>query len=208
MLGTQQTTYGPKYQVMFMFELLDITNTSGQPFVLRRTYTAMLDPMGALRPDLIGWIGHDLRTDEWDRFDLTSLLGTCCLIGVKHETRSDRTFANITSIMRRPEGTPDRSGSKTGQVAFSLDDEPFDSAAYAALPQWLQRTIAQSPEYKKRRQAPSEPALTAAVHQHLAGGSGYVSAPAPMRPPADDLDDTIPFITCDPASEPYLKKWG
>jgi len=35
------------------------------------------------------------------------------------------------------------------------------------------------------------------------GGS---SAPAPARSVRDELDDDIPFVTCDPMAEPYLKR--
>jgi len=174
--------------------------------------------MGALRPDIEGWIGRGLQADEVARLNIARLLATCCQLGVKHDTRGDRTFANITSIMARPAGTPERAQSETAQVAFSLSADPFPAAEYAALPQWVQQTIAKSPEYQRRRSGPSGPALADATRQRLGGGgdSGSGSgggAPAVTVPAAAaspprvdaDLDDAIPFLTC-ATVEPSLKR--
>jgi hypothetical protein len=197
-LGTQVTQFGPKSQLLFMFELLDLVTSSGQPFLLRRTYTSTLDPMGALRPDLEGWAGRNLQADELARLNIASLLGTCCLLGVKHDNRGERVYANITSIMARPPGTPEREQPRTALVAFSLRAEPFAMAEYATLPQWVQQTIAKSPEYQRRRKGPSGPALGATVRQRLGGGGGNggssnggAAAAAPSL--NDELDDVINY---------------
>jgi hypothetical protein len=123
-LGTQQTSYGPKPQLLLMFELLDEVMSSGKPFLLARRYTLTSDPMGSLRQDLEGWFGKTLTDEALAQINLTQLLGAVAQIAVKHETRGDRTYANIVSLSPPTRGTPQRAEATTGFLAFSLS-EPF-----------------------------------------------------------------------------------
>jgi len=58
-MGTQVTGFGPKPQVLFQFELLDVVNSSGKPFCV----TA--DLYGHSRPDGSAAAGY--RRLDWAR---------------------------------------------------------------------------------------------------------------------------------------------
>src|SRR6516164_954247 len=108
-LGTQAGMYGPKPQSLISFELPDEQMADGRPFTISRRYTLSSNRKSALRADIEGWLGRVLTPSDFGRFDLSQLLGTTCLIGIKHETREDgRTFANVTSVMKRPKTVPER----------------------------------------------------------------------------------------------------
>jgi hypothetical protein len=179
-----------------MFELLDEVMSSGKPFLLARRYTLTSDPMGSLRQDLEGWFGKTLTDEALAQINLTQLLGAVAQITVKHETRGDRTYANIVSLSPPTRGTPQRAEATTGFLAFSLS-EPFAAAEYAALPQWVQTTIAQSPECRQARGGLSG---AEQLERFKAQARAQIAVPAPAPAPAqpatpvaDDLDDELPF---------------
>jgi hypothetical protein len=183
-LGTQQTPFGVKHQIYIGWELPDERMGNGQPFTIGRYYTYSSDERATLRGDIQGWLGRPLSNSDFGKFDLTTLLGTTCTLGVKHETKNDKMRAAIASVMRAAKGTPARLPLINDAVALSLNDRPFDFAAYEALPSWLRETVAKSPEYS------------------AVNGSGALVATSTR----DALDDEIPFVSCDPAVEPYLAK--
>jgi hypothetical protein len=105
-------------------------------------------------------------------------------------------------------------------IAFSLQQRPFDEAGYARLPEWLRTVIANSPDYKRAKEwvPPSPqlqeqmrgqlaaPAAEQAIVEQVARGVEPVAAKHSGGGLAlDDLEDEIPFVTCDPAREPSLK---
>ena len=125
-LGTQQTPYGTKRQIYIGWELPDERMGNGQPFTIGRYYTYSSDERATLRADIQGWLGRPLSNGDFGKFDLTSLLGATCLIGISHETKNDRTRAAIASVMRPNKGTPTRLPLINNAIMLSLNDRPFD----------------------------------------------------------------------------------
>ena len=148
-LGTQPGIYGPKWQILCSWELFDEPMVDGRPFTISRRYTLSSNRKAALRADTEGVLGRALTAADFGRFDLATLLGMTATVGVKHETRDDgRTFANITSIMKRPKAVAERLPCSNEAIAFSLADRPFREHEFEQLPQWLRDVIARSPEYE------------------------------------------------------------
>lgn len=193
--GEQKTAH----KILLTFEITDAENRreDGSAHTINRRFTASLHKKAALRKLLESWRGRPFTDDELKSFDLKTLLGKPCLIGIIHETKGDRTYANLSSIMRLPKG-----------FAPGLDTEPlihFDLSApdwtvFAQLPSRLQDQIAASPEFAKL-DAPKSIALPAAPAPTRATAptpAPRASAPKPQPSAAvgsgfDDMDNDIPF---------------
>jgi hypothetical protein len=188
-IGTQATSFGPKHQVFFSWELTDAPRDDGQLFTISRRYTYSADRKAALRIDVESWLGRGLTTADFGALDLATLLGCSCLLGVKHETRDSRTFANVTSVLKPPPSIPERMPPTNEAISLSLSDRPFAQYDYEALPGWLQEIIARSPEYQLAVNAPPTPIARAAVQAALR------IQPSGKKASIFDtnLDDNIPF---------------
>jgi hypothetical protein len=190
--GTQpRGMYGPKWQVLISWETPDELMANGQPFTISRRYTLSSNRKSALRGDIEGWLGRVLTNADFGKFDLSELLGTTCIIGIKHETREDgRIFANVTSVMKRPKAVPERMPCINPAVAFSLADRPFREHEYDQLPQWLRDLIARSPEFEAATKP--QPQVSAGTQKRLK--AILADSPAPKSEPVvEPLDDAIPF---------------
>ena len=143
-LGTQETAFGSKRQVMIGWETAEEKMSDGRPFAISRRYVLSTDRRSNFRADLEGMLGRPLTSEDFGKFDLGTLLGLAALLQVSHNVREMRTFANVTHVMAPPKGTPTRL-SANGAICFSF--EPFDRNAFEALPIWTQDVIRRSPEY-------------------------------------------------------------
>jgi hypothetical protein len=190
-LGTQQSTFGAKPQIMFSWELTDELMADGKPFGISRRYTFSANRKAALRQDVEGWLGRVLTGSDFGKLDLSELLGSACLIGVKHEMREDgRTFANVVSVMKRAKGVPERMSPTNEAVSFSLADRPFRQHDYDCLPSWLQEVIARSPEYREVIAASKQPTVSVKTASRKLRS---IMADAPASKPVENpLDDVIP----------------
>jgi hypothetical protein len=189
-LGTQTGQYGPRAQILFSWELPDELQADGRPFTISRRYGLSSGRKSSLRADVEGWLGRVLTGNDFGKFDLSTLLGTTCLIGIKHEVREDgRTFANVTSVMRRPKAVAERMPPSNEAVSLSLAERPFRRFEYEQLPEWVRNVIAQSPEYAAAI-APRPPVI-AATKQRLKGILADHPAPKP-EPVVQPLDDELP----------------
>jgi hypothetical protein len=150
---------------------------AGQPMGIGKTYTASLDEKSNLRKDAESWRGQAFTAKELDGFNLSALLGKPCQLQVIHETKGDKTYANIKSIVGVMKGTP-IPAVDTELRMFDLDD--FDQETFDALPDWQKEKIVASPEYIDVMGARAD---TVAAN---GGANGKSSA-------AGTDDDDIPF---------------
>lgn len=181
------------HKILLQFEITDAENrrADGTAHTISRRFTASLHPKSALRKFMDAWRGKPLNETELRGFDLKTLLGVPCLVGIIHETKADKVFANMSSIMRLPKG-----------FAPGVDTEPLihfdlsapDWAVYAALPSRLQDQIAASPEFA-RLTPPAKvvlPAPTAPAAQ-VQARAPQAPAVTPVGSGFDDMDDDVPF---------------
>ncbi len=208
-LGTQESIYEGETKtarkILASFEILDLDNRrdDGTAHVVSKRFTSSLHAKSALRKFLETWRGRPFSPDELKGFDLKTLLGIPCMLGIVHQEKGDRVYANLTSVMRLPKGMPAAPGTEP-LACFDLDKP--DWQAFAQLGSRLQAQIAESPEYARA----SPPAhiqlgLAANAPQHAARRP----APAPTSPmpefaphdaaPAgagsgfDEMPDDMPF---------------
>ena len=109
-LGTQTTTWEgePKtaHKVLLTFEVTDpeTRRDDGSAHTISRRFTASLHVKSALRKLLEAWRNKTFTSDELRQFDLKVLVGMPCMVSVIHETKGDKTFANLASVMKLPRG--------------------------------------------------------------------------------------------------------
>ena len=200
-MGSQTSTYEGETKtakkVMVSFELTDpeARRNDGSPFLVSKRFTGSLHPKAGLRKFLESWRGRPFTPEELRGFDLKNVLGLDCLVGVVHETKADRTYANLGSVMRMPKGMAAGAGEIT-PVAFDLSAP--DWQVFAGLSSRLQDQIAESPEYKAIANKPQRVSVGAPP-----ATSARPPAPAPAMPeppayateyaPLDASEQDIPF---------------
>lgn len=152
-LGTQQSEWSGKimrqHKIMLSWELpnalMNEGENAGKPFSFHQRYTYSSSDMSNLRQDLEAWRGVPFSDADFEKFDLGNLLDKGCLIGIVHESKNGKTYANKSSIMKLPKGmTVPPLVNKT--VNFDLGE--FDQTVYDSLSDGIKAIIAKSPEYQ------------------------------------------------------------
>lgn len=152
-LGTQTTTWQGKTKtarkVVIRWTLPNVKYTegekAGQPQSISQTFTASLGEKATLRKMLEAWRGQAFTADELKGFNLSKLLGKPCQIQIVHESKGDKTYANIKSVVQVMAGTP--IPAFDGELRlFDLDD--YDGETFESLPDWQKEQIVKSPEYR------------------------------------------------------------
>lgn len=78
---------------------IDEARDDGKPFLVYKRYTLSLSEKATLRKDLESWRGRTFTRDEEMGFDVETVIGANCLLNIQHNTRGDKTYANVVSIM-------------------------------------------------------------------------------------------------------------
>ena len=174
-LGQHMNTFSNKLQ-----ELVGLgweteeTDAEGRPLTVLETVTYSLYERSKLFARIVALNGGQ---EPQPGFELRSLLGRSSILTVIHVHKGEKTFANVSAaspLPRTMDGHVPR-----GVIYFDLEE--FDPASYAGLPKRFQRLADEAAGPR----APTTPPLA----------PGYPRPPAsrPSAPPADDIDDGIPF---------------
>jgi hypothetical protein len=154
-LGTQAGEYmgAPKIarKVMLSWEITDpeLRMDDGKPFTISSRYTWSMHEKATLRKTLESWRGKKFEDGDFGPggFDTKKLLGAGCYLSVIQTKKDDKTYSNISSIMKLPKGvavTP----AESPLVYFSLDADEFDREVFNTFSENLQNIIKASPEYQ------------------------------------------------------------
>lgn len=147
-LGTHYSEKFDKWshQCLIAWELPDIrfTNKDGDdvPRVVSKKYTLSLGEKSNLRKDLQSWRGKVFTADELLGFDLTSILGSNCMIQIIHTSKDGKTYANIGSIIPCLKSVPTKVP-ENKLIKFSLDE---DAPIPEGIPAWIKAIILDSKE--------------------------------------------------------------
>jgi hypothetical protein len=96
-LKKRMTQYGEKEEFRLVFETEAMDEENDRRFCIwSRGYTPSLNEKAALRKDLKKLMGRDLTAAELGEFDLEALIGHGVKLIIQHETKDDRTYANIS----------------------------------------------------------------------------------------------------------------
>ena len=94
------TQYGEKDEFRLVFETEVMDTVNDRRFCIwSRGYTPSLNEKAALRKDLKRLMGRELTTAELSEFDVESLIGFGVKLIIQHETKDDRTYANISFMV-------------------------------------------------------------------------------------------------------------
>lgn len=213
-LGTQTVNYEGKTsqqrKVLLGWTLPDAAEDGdATPPVVWRRLTASLSEAATLRKLLVQWRGRQFTGEELAAFDLRKVAGAPCFLSVVHNTKGERTYANVGSLMPLPKGMP-APAQPVLPVVFDLAAPDWD--LFAEFSERLQATIAAAPEYQAamgQTAAPAAPPAnapaqtqTSTPHATSAPPAASQTPPAghPMAPPSapavgdlDDPNDPIPF---------------
>ena len=132
-LKKRVTQYGEKdeFRLVFETEVMD-TENDRRFCIWSRGYTPSLNEKAALRKDLKRLMGRELTTAELSEFDVESLIGFGVKLIIQHETKDDRTYANISFMVPDKEKALKPSG-KYKRIK-DRDDKPADSEDAADEP--------------------------------------------------------------------------
>ena len=98
-LKERQTQYGLKEEFRLVFETECMDEENDRRFCIwSRGYTPSLNEKAAFRKDLKKIMGRDLTAAELEEFDVECLIGHGVKLIIQHETKDDRTYANISFI--------------------------------------------------------------------------------------------------------------
>ena len=141
-------------KILFLWELPDErieVDGKSMPRAISETYTLSLNEKANLRKMLAGWRGRDFTTEELQGFSLSKVLGAPCLIStIVAETKQGREFAKVSSVARLPKSMEVPKQAENPLVMYDITNPACPIGDMATLPEWIQRRIMDSDEYKQR----------------------------------------------------------
>lgn len=151
-LGDQFNDLSNKWarKVMLTFEIpserIDV-NGESKPRLMSKTYTLSLNEKASLRKDIEAWYGRQLAISDYP-FDIRAMVGIPCMITVvTRKSKTGNEYSVIGSISKPMKGMPVPE-QETASLILDLDEEnALDKVN--ALPEWIQKTIKESPSYKE-----------------------------------------------------------
>ncbi len=119
-----------------------------QPMVIDGRYTLSMHEKSNLRGMLESWRGLKFTDAEAEEFDITKLVGVPCMLNVIHNTKGDKTYANIGSVSPVPKGLPIPQ-EYNKPIIFDYENN-FDTEFVETLPDFIKDPLKSSIEYKDR----------------------------------------------------------
>lgn len=157
------------------------------PRGVSKKYTLSLGKKANLRKDLESWRNKAFTAEELAGFDLEKLLKVNCMIQIVHQSKDDKVFANVNTVM------PLYKGIAKKEPENSVKFFSFEDAEVAEIPEdtpeWTAKLIRESSEWARMFSKPS-------------GGNGQADGPpdmpdfmkgGPATGPAPAPDDDVPF---------------
>lgn len=153
-LGTQEWEYQGEQKrsnkIRLTFEIPSEMRDFGgeeKPMVISKEYTLSLHEKSNLRKDLESWRGEAFTGTP--RFDLTDMLGGCCMITITHKTsNAGNKYSSVTGVSKLPNGweCPEQINPS---FVFNFFDN-FNQEWLEEQPQWVQEQIKKTDEYQSK----------------------------------------------------------
>lgn len=180
-IGTQETQYGDKPQILVYFEIHSedpktgdpLLTDNGDPMTIFKKYTLSWNEKSILRQDLESWRGGAFSPEEQKRFDLKNILGKWCMLNITNnpdKNKPEKIWDNIQSIVPVPQ-----------QIKKIGLPEAINEPKYFEMKKFSQEAFDKLPPFAKNR-------ITKSKEWELMGGK--VEANATKK---DDFNDDIPF---------------
>jgi len=172
-LGTQKVDYEGQVKMqrkIFIGWVIPAETTEdGRPFGIGKRYTLSMHEKSAMRKDLESWRGKKFTAEELGpqgTFNLENLIGKACFLSVVHNTRDQKTYANINAVASLPKGMTAPTGDWE-ECFLSLEPDEFEPIVFDTVGERLRETIKTSPEFQALPYAGGKPqrqAKPAGVH--------------------------------------------
>lgn len=147
-----------------------------EPRVLGKTFSAAKGKRSGLRQFLGAWEAKELGDDEYLDKNTCDYVGRAAFLTVTLNETGE--YSNITGIAPIPSGLPIQIPNPVSPL-IRFEMEPWNQAAFEALPDWAQEIIKKSTDYQKEH---------APVQNVTVGGSGSVDYSAILS----SLQNTAP----------------
>jgi hypothetical protein len=108
-----------------------------KPRATSKRYTLSLHEKAILRKDLETWRGRAFTPKELEGFDILAVLGINCQIQIIHNTKGDKTYANVSAILPHSPGTESLKPENPLR-SFSFED---DKEIPEGTPDWIREII-------------------------------------------------------------------
>lgn len=123
-----------------------------QPFVISKEYTLSMHEKSNLRKMMASWRGKDFTEKECEAFDITKLLGACCMLNVIHKASkrdASKVYEEIAGVTPLPKSVkcPPQ---ENANIVLQYDD--FDYEVFNKLPDFIKNKIKTSEEYANLQQ--------------------------------------------------------
>lgn len=195
-LGTQQTPFGPKHQVVIAWELPEERMKNGEPFLVSNWYNWSMHPDSNLRRDLESWRGQAFTDADFGPggFNVGKLLGVGCLINVIHNEDKKAVIRSVSRLPAKFE-TP---RPHNPLIMLSLDPNEFKPESFRQLSERMQERISKAPEFRPFVEQIAVGDADRQQHHAPQGGPQPPEPHAPREnaaPPRDPqpYSDDIPF---------------
>lgn len=196
--GMVDTQWGPKEKVQLRWEIAEIQDDEGRPFLVMQQFNLTLAEGSTLRARLEAWRGRKFTAEELAGFDMEKLIGAPCQLQVVHNENQGRIWANVAAVMGLPRGmtAPKVSEDYVRDQDRDKGPKPQYGPTLAERQAAQQQTLSEEEEGERSK----------ATRERLAGKYGNRGAPSdslagvkpggeipagPAREPGED--DDIPF---------------
>lgn len=179
----------PAYEILTTYEFLDefLPGEDGEPDVSKPRWVSENFPLFSIDSERARSTKRYISLDPNMQFggDWSKLIGTPCLVtivkNVGKGSNSGKIFNNIVNVAAmRPKDALRAPPLVNSAVVFDMDDN--DVGSFKSLPEWIQKKIVGSLEFKGSQIAN---ALDGIQYTH--------SEPQEEDDGADELDDEVPF---------------
>jgi len=134
--------YSPAYKVAVIWHTPGALTDDGRPMSITQTYTFSMNKKANLRKHVESLFGKAFPDEKTAAdFDLKKILGRPCLINVRHDSKGEKTYANVATVTPLMQGmeAPSFSGD---YIYYSEEMPPQEkAAAYEQVPEWLRERI-------------------------------------------------------------------
>lgn len=186
-LGTQPSDfYEDQHKCWIAFEIpgmrIEIEKDGEKkdlPRIASKFYTLSIHEKATLGIHLVAWRGRDFTPAEAEKFDISTLRGVNCLLGIGVKTKKNGSQKNeITSIAKTMKGMLNLVP-ETPMCYYSMEEHGWDFPEN--IPEGILKIIKNSSEYKAAMRVANDPDLQAAQEQ------------CGVSEPVEEEDDDVPF---------------
>lgn len=206
-IGLQEGFSGkPQHKIYLRWEVpderIEYTDKQGRhvegPCTIGKTYTLSLSEKANLRKDLENWRGRAFTQAELEGFNIVDVIGKCCQIMVTHETKGNKTYANVTGVMGISREQKERAKSAKAEndpLVYSV--AAHDQKTFEKLPEWLRKSVENRIENE-----PREPEVATVEHDEFSDDIPFNHA-AHVNRVNNMLDEAMAYD--DDMGLPYLE---